>query len=232
MRTTIRRPRWVRVLALILAGLTVGASPSGTWAANHREAPITALDHKADIADFFAFVSYDDDQKVTFLLNVDPLLEPSNGPNYFPFDPEILYAIRIDNDTDAVEDLVIEVRFTTEIRAPGVFTGFVGNLNVFGVGSIPTITALDGAGSEGLNLRQKYTVTIKRRGPGRSRHTVFSTGTDANGKDLIAVPSNVGPKTMPNYRALASCRGTPAQCAIWRSSSSLATSSSRRLLRP
>jgi hypothetical protein len=29
-------------------------------AANHREAPLTALDHKADITDFFAFVSYDD----------------------------------------------------------------------------------------------------------------------------------------------------------------------------
>ena len=53
-------------------------------AANHREAPLTALDHKADIADFFAFVSYDDPGKVTLILDVDPLLEPSNGPTYFP----------------------------------------------------------------------------------------------------------------------------------------------------
>lgn len=63
-------------------------------AANHREAPITALDHKADITDFFAFVSYNGSQaanqrptKATFILYVDPLLEPANGPNYFPFDP-------------------------------------------------------------------------------------------------------------------------------------------------
>jgi hypothetical protein len=57
---------------------------------------------------------------------VDPLLEPGNGPNYFPFDPDILYAIRIDNNQDAIADVVFEFRFQTEIRAPGVFTGFIG----------------------------------------------------------------------------------------------------------
>ena len=30
------------------------------------------------------------------ILNVDPLLEPANGPNWFPFDPEILYEIHVD----------------------------------------------------------------------------------------------------------------------------------------
>ena len=60
------------------------------WSANHREAPLTALNTKADITDWFAFVSYDDSTKVTMILNVDPLLEPANGPNYAPFDPEIL----------------------------------------------------------------------------------------------------------------------------------------------
>jgi hypothetical protein len=35
----------------------------GGQAANHRAAPLTALDHKADITDFFAFVSYDDPGK-------------------------------------------------------------------------------------------------------------------------------------------------------------------------
>ena len=56
-------------------------------AANHREAPITALDHKADITDWFAFRSYDQPDKVTMIMNVDPLLEPANGPNYFPSIP-------------------------------------------------------------------------------------------------------------------------------------------------
>ena len=109
---------------LYLAVLT--ALPANVFAASHREAPITALDQKADITDLYAFVSYDDPTKVTFILNVDPFLEPSNGPNYFPFDPNVLYAIHIDNSNSANDDIVFEFRFTTEFRAPNVFTGFVG----------------------------------------------------------------------------------------------------------
>jgi len=112
------------ILCVVLAaGL---ATPPRGFAASHREAPITALDHKADITDFYAFVSYDDPSKVTFLLNVDPLLEPGNGPTYFPFDDTIQYAIRIDNNNDAQEDVYFLFQFQTEVRAPNVFTAFVG----------------------------------------------------------------------------------------------------------
>src|SRR5271170_338072 len=48
------------------------AAPPGAFASSHREAPITALDHKADITDFYAFVSYDHPDRVTFIMNVDP----------------------------------------------------------------------------------------------------------------------------------------------------------------
>ena len=74
------------------------AVPPGAFASSHREAPITALDHTADITDFYAFVSYDRPDHVTFILNVDPFLQPSNGPNYFPFDPSVVYQIKIDNN--------------------------------------------------------------------------------------------------------------------------------------
>jgi hypothetical protein len=186
-------------------------APSSTFAASHREAPITALDRAADITDWYAFVSYDDPTKVTFILNVDPLLEPGNGPNYFPFDPDVLYSMKIDNDNDAVADVTFEFRFQTEIRAPGLFTGFIGaGTGIPAPGNAPrnsdgtpapqglvipgAITALDGKGSEGLSLRQSYTVTMVKG----------STRTDlAGGKKLFAVPSNVGPRTMPNYTALA-----------------------------
>lgn len=33
--------------------------PSSSFASSHREAPITALDHTADITDWYAFVSFD-----------------------------------------------------------------------------------------------------------------------------------------------------------------------------
>ena len=201
---------------IALAVLTAAtlAFPPGAFAASHREAPITALDHKADITDFFAFVSYDKPDNVTFILDVDPLLEPANGPNYFPFDPNILYVIKIDNDHDAIEDVWFELRFTTEIRAPGVFTGYVERalLGIAAPGNSPppvvpgtrvvppAITALDGPGSEGLSLRQKYTVTLARRGP--LGYSAEANRPGRNSPD-VALPSNVGPRTMPDYASLA-----------------------------
>ncbi|MGH9630389.1 MAG: DUF4331 family protein, partial [Bryobacteraceae bacterium] len=44
------------LVSFALALLLVLPDPLG--AANHREAPITALDHKADITDIYAFRSY------------------------------------------------------------------------------------------------------------------------------------------------------------------------------
>ena len=102
--------RDVRSFIALLLAMTV-AAPAGLFAASHREAPLTALDPSADITDFFAFVSYDDASKVTFILNVNPFLEPSNGPNYFPFDPDITYSIKIDNNYDALEDVSFEFKF-------------------------------------------------------------------------------------------------------------------------
>ncbi len=185
---------------------------SGVYAANHREAPITALDHKADITDVYAFVSYDKPDKVTFIMNVDPLLDPSNGPTRFPFDPEIRYTINIDNNHDAVKDISFDFRFKTDFRLPGVFVGLVGAGNGLVApdnsplpvlpGTLivpPAITALDGSGSEGLNLSQQYDVTMVKYRRGRARqHKKLS-------KDLklFAVPSNAGPRTMPDYADLA-----------------------------
>ena len=164
------------------------AAPLAVYTANHREAPITALDRAADITDWYSFVSYDDPSKMTMVLSVDPLLEPSNGPNYFPFDPEILYEMKIDNNHDAVEDLTLQFRFQTEQRLPNVFSSMVG-----GIVGIPPITALDGPGSQGLGTRQSYTVVALK---GNQRFELSA------GRRLYAVPSNVGPRTMPNYQAL------------------------------
>jgi hypothetical protein len=187
--------------------MTLPSTAPIAWAANHREAPLTALDHKADITDWFAFVSYDDLTKVTLILDVDPLLEPANGPNYFPFDPELLYEMKIDNDRDGKADIIFQFRFKTEIRLPGVFTALVGlgdGVNTPansppplppGTPLIPpAITALDGPGSQGLSLRQTYTVTMLKH----QAHTELSAG-----RTLFAVPTNAGPRTMPRYADLA-----------------------------
>jgi hypothetical protein len=172
------------VLALALLVLVSG----NMFASSHREAPITALDRGADVTDWYAFVSYDHPDRVTMILNVDPLLEPANGPNYFPFDPNVLYEMKIDNNHDGIEDITFQFRFNTEYRLPGVFTGFVG-----GIAGIPQITALSGPGSEGLGIRQTYTVTMIKNG---------KVSDVTGGKTLYAVPTNVGPLTMPNYNSL------------------------------
>src|SRR5271154_4997442 len=135
LRATLLRS----ALALAIAAFAVAPQP--TFAASHREAPITALDHKADITDWYAFVSPENGQKVILILNVDPLLEPSNGPNYFPFDPNVLYEMHVDNNRDGLDDVTFQFRFNTEIRDPKLFTGFVG-----GIAGIPPITSLAGTG--------------------------------------------------------------------------------------
>ena len=164
--------------------------PLQVSASSHREAPITALDQKADITDWYCFVDPGRPDHVVMILNVDPFLEPSNGPNYFPFDPNVLYEMKIDNNHDGVPDITFQFRFTTQILAPTVFTGFVGNL-----AGIPPITSLSGAGAAGLSLSQTYTVKMI---------TKYETLEVAQGQTLYAVPTNVGPRTMPNYPALVS----------------------------
>src|ERR1700692_814013 len=108
-------------------------TPPGVFASSHREAPITALDHTADITDVYAFVSYDHPDRVTIIMNVDPFLQPSNGPNYFPFDPSVVYQIKIDNNHDALAHVVFQFRFQTHILDAALPVGYAGAGN--GVGA-------------------------------------------------------------------------------------------------
>lgn len=179
------------MLAVATLMFAVGLAPSTSRAASHREAPLIAMDPEADITDFFMFRSYEagHGDNVVLIMDVIPGEEPSSGPNYYNFDPNVLYAFHIDNNQDGkADDVHFEFQFTNEFRgtcaAVGLFLSYV---------AVPgPITALDGPGSEGLCLRQRYTVTMVKGG---TRTTL--------GSNLIAVPSNVGPRTMPNYDALA-----------------------------
>ncbi len=185
------------------------AAPPGALASSHREAPITALDHTADITDIYAFVSYDHPDRVTLILNVDPFLQPSNGPNYFPFDPSVVYQIKIDNDHDALADVTFQFRFQTHILDAGLPVGYAGaGTGVDAPANSPApvkpgtpivppaITSLSGAGAAGLSLQQTFTVNMIEG----NRNIAL---TNTTGSPLIAVPSNVGPRTMPDYDALA-----------------------------
>ena len=194
-------------LAMVACSMASWSAPS--LAASHREAPLIAYDPAADNTDVYAFVSYDAanlarqpaDRRATFILNVNPGQDPADGPNYFNFDDSVRYSIRIDNNRDGrADDIVYEFRFRTEDRPVGGPNGltspvpYLGNPRIGGGLPLRGITALDGAGSEGLTRRQLYTVTEIRNGV---RTPLFG------GRTLIAVPSNAGPATFPNYPALA-----------------------------
>src|SRR5688500_15839778 len=186
----MRKLSYITFVGLVVIALVVGLAPSATQAASHREAPLISMDPTADITDFFMFRSYEAgmDDKIALIMNVNPFEEPGGGPNYYNFDPTVLYAINVDNNMDGnADDVRFEFEFKTEIR------GVVRDLGLFlDYVAIPgPITALDGPGSEGLGLRQKYTVTMIKDG----RRQVLARG-------LFAVPSNVGPRTMPDYESL------------------------------
>ncbi len=190
--------RKLPVLALLVAGscalvLAVGrgSGPGAALAASHREAPLISLDAPADISDFFMFRSYEPGHEgnVVLIMDTNPGEEPSSGPNYYNFDPNVTYRFRIDNDQNGrANDVVFEFKFQSQIRGDTAALGLPLN-NV----ALPPITKLDGPGSEGLGLRQTYSVSMVQGG---FRRTEL-------GSNLIAVPSNVGPRTMPDYNALA-----------------------------
>jgi hypothetical protein len=209
--------KYLRIcLALFLVAAIV--VPPGLIASNHREAPITALDHKADITDVYAFVSYGANQspntppsKVTFILCVDPFLEPANGPTWFPFDPDILYQIHVDNDHDAQADISFQIRFQTQYQLPGVYTALAGigdnGANAPGTSTLVVPPQIRDFNNPGLNLRQTYTVTMVRHNKSRRSDNDDDADdddggsqsvqlTNSDGSPFFAVPANAGPRTI------------------------------------
>jgi hypothetical protein len=194
------------LVALTLAFLAIAAisvpfiGPAGIMASSHREAPITALDPTADITDVWAFRSYDaygHDTKtpsITMIMAVNPFEEPANGPNWFPFDPRILYEIHVDNDQDGRDDIVFQIRFSSQYQLPTVpvaLAGFTSSTGGTAPGVPPQITDFS---NPGLNLRQTYTVTM-------IDHGVATPIRNSDGSPFYAVPANAGPRTM-NYADL------------------------------
>jgi uncharacterized protein DUF4331 len=145
---------------------------------SHREAPAIAKDPVADSTDLYAFVSPDAPGTVTIIANYIPLEGPAGGPNFFEFGDDVLYAIYIDNDGDAIPNVTYSFRFRTEVSNPNTFLYNTG-----------PITSLD---SSSWNRRQFFTVT---RLAGDSDAVL--------GEDLACPPCNIGPRSTPSYSALA-----------------------------
>src|ERR1044072_1736131 len=91
--------------AMILLALL--AAPAGL-AVDHRAAPGSVFDPKADITDLYAFRSYEPGRTnfVTIIMWVDGFSSRETARTGFPFHPDILYEIKIDNNNDANADII------------------------------------------------------------------------------------------------------------------------------
>jgi Domain of unknown function (DUF4331) len=178
--------KWGIALAALVAatltafGLARASGPEQAAASSHREAPVIADDPAADNTDLYAFRSPDRPDTVTLVANYIPLEEPAGGPNFAKFDDSVLYELKVDNDGDAEEDVSYQFRFSTTVAN--------GNTFLYNTGPVTSLDDPD------LNVRQTYTVT---RVEGKNRATVLGSG-------IPTPPVNIGPRSTPNYEALAS----------------------------
>ena len=201
----------LRRAGLVLgAGLASALPLADALAASHREAPLTAIDRTADITDWYAFVSPDAPDTVTMILAVDPLLEPGNGPNYFPFDDNLSYEFYVDNDQDARAGR----RLPDQVQDQDPRSGRAGRLHrrrqrhrrarqLAAAGRSGNTAHPAGdhrARRDGLRGAEPAPDLYGHHGPRRQGDAAERK----SGGPLFAVPSNVGPRTMPDYQDLMS----------------------------
>ncbi len=160
----------VAASGILLAVMHVAAS-------SHREAPLIAADPKADGADLYAFVSPDKPDTATLIATYTPFQEPNGGPNFYTFDDNVRYDIKVDSDGDGVEDVTYRFKFNTTVGNKSTF--------LYNVGPVKSLSDAN------LNVKQTYTLT-----------RITKDGETVLGSDLPVAPSNIGKKSMPDYAAL------------------------------
>lgn len=168
-------------IGLPVAALSLALAPAAPAvdASSHREAPLISQDPAADATDFYMFPSPEGNGTVTFVANYYPMQDPFGGPNFYRFADDVMYAIKVDNNGDNKADITYELRFKTSVKNPKTFLYNTG-----------PVTKLDDAT---LNVSQTYTVT-----------RVDGAGRTDIGVNLAVPPVHIGPKSTPNYGALAS----------------------------
>ena len=170
--------RLTRAAGIAGAVLIAATSVGGVFASSHREAPLIATDPGADSTDLYAFVDQADPSRVNLIANYIPMQDPAGGPNFWAFDPNVRYAIHVDNNGDGKPDVSFWFRFQTIVKNGGTF--------LYNTGQVTTI------GDPDQNVRQVYSVTQTK---GDHARTLASYRKVA--------PANVGPRSDPDYAAVA-----------------------------
>ncbi|PZS17705.1 MAG: hypothetical protein DLM57_07840 [Pseudonocardiales bacterium] len=145
---------------------------------SHKEAPAISNDAAADNTDVYVFVSPDKPNTVTLIANFVPLEDPAGGPNFFEFGDDVLYEIHIVDNATADARLTYQFTFTTRYQNPKTF--------LYNTGPIDSLNS--------ANWNRRQFATVKK--------VVGGTSTTL-GTDLPCPPCNIGPRSTPNYPALA-----------------------------
>ncbi|MEA2621107.1 MAG: hypothetical protein QOH61_17 [Chloroflexota bacterium] len=163
-------------------GLLATTMSVPTLASSHREAPLISRDPSADNTDLYAFVSPDKMYTVSIVANYTGFQEPAGGPNFYSFDPDVLYWIKVDNTGDGVEDITYTFRFTTNVANPNSFL-------YSGYGPIPgvpsNVTQTYEVQRNGVTVESGLEVPPPNIGPRTTPnyHTLAKDGTHALGSN-------------------------------------------------
>ena len=102
-----------RKIALLTVG--VGLIPTclllHARGSDHADTPAIAAAPRTDITDVYVFPSPNNADNVVMIMNVRPLIARGAGGTA-DFDPNALYQFKIDTNGDAVEDKVIQAKFS------------------------------------------------------------------------------------------------------------------------
>jgi uncharacterized protein DUF4331 len=173
----------MRRIALIAALIAAAIAVPLSFGSSHREAPLTSIDPTADDTDVYAFTANDAPGALTVVANWIPFEDPAGGPNFYKFDDRAHYYVNIDNTGDGAPDVRYRFAFKTT----------VGNPNSF-LYALPGVSSIN---DSKLNVKQTYSITRLAYKKGK----VSSSKVIARG--LPVAPNNAGPRTFPNYDAVA-----------------------------
>jgi hypothetical protein len=142
---------------------------------------------KVDGTDWYMFRSYETGRSdfVTMVANYYPLQDPFGGPNYFLLDPAAHYDMKIDNDGDALADIIFRFQFTNTRKNLSIP---INGKNV----AVPLVNIGPILGMPGnLNVTETYTVKVIR--PGHSSE--FITNASGGSKVFTKPTDNIGCKS-------------------------------------